>query len=35
MSKNSDFTLYNEIIKYDRYVRKYVANNIPNIYTEI
>ena len=32
MEKNSDFTLYNEIIKYDRYVRKYVANNIPNIY---
>lgn len=35
MAKNSDFTLYNEIIKYDRYVRKYVANNIPNIYRDL
>ena len=35
MAKNSDFTLYNEIIKYDKYVRKYVANNIPSIYRDL
>ena len=35
MVKNSDFTLYNEIIKYDKYVRKYVANNIPSIYRDL
>lgn len=35
MAKNSDFTLYNEIIKYDKYVRKHVANNIPCVYRDL
>lgn len=35
MAKSSDFNLYNEIIKYDRYIRKYVAYNIPSVYRDL
>ena len=35
MSKDREYLLYNKIIHYNDYIRKYVVNNIPNIHRDI
>ena len=35
MHQNSDFNLYNEVIKYERYIRKYVSNEIPAVHRDL
>ena len=32
---NNEFKLYNKVINYNRYIRKYVVNNIPNIHRDL
>lgn len=35
MHENKEFTLYNKVIRYDKYLRKYVTTVIPNVYRDI
>ena len=32
---NNEFKLYNKVINYNRYIRKYVVNDIPNIHRDL
>lgn len=35
MHKNSNFTLYSEVIKYERYVRQYVVGQIASVHRDL
>ena len=35
MHENKEFKLYNKVIRYDKYLRKYIATVIPNVYRDI
>ena len=35
MHKNTDFIIYSEIIKFNKYLRKYVINNIPSVHRDL
>ena len=35
MDVKNEFRLYNKIIKYDEYIREYVANNIPSVHRDV
>ncbi len=35
MHNDKGFNLYNKVIKYDQYIRKYVAISIPNVHRDL
>ncbi len=35
MHQSSDFNLYNEVVKYEKYIRKYVSNEIPAVHRDL
>lgn len=35
MHPDKEFTLYTKVLKYDKYLRKYVTNAIPNVHRDL